>query len=89
MDRAGAQLTAAGATRVVTRILGDLGKADVQSVRSEKVGHGPSTWAIRTRVDLATWHTDNDRDDIIRAIKRIPGYEDHTTFGKSLSFRFR
>lgn len=82
-------LTAAGATRLVRNRLGDIGKADVLAVTSERVRFGPLSGHIRTTVETQVWHNLNDLDDMVRAVRFTPGYVDHTVEGTIITFTFR
>lgn len=82
-------LTASGVTRLVRHRLGEIGKADVLDVTSERVRFGPLAGHVRTTVEMQVWHTANDADDMIRAVKFAPSYVDHVVKGTILTFTFR
>lgn len=90
METTGPNLTPAGLTRIVLNRLGDIGKADVLRVSSQHVTTGPFANGVRVTVETQTWHTANDRDDMLRAIMFMPGYLDHTVeYGTIITVTFR
>lgn len=43
-----------------------------------RVRHGGAAGTVRTLAALRTWHNANDLADVVRAIKLMPRYVDHT-----------